>query len=432
MEANVKKLKLMLKKVLGIFGRNWLVLVLSFVCAVVLWGIILKNENPERIKRIDGIKVSLEGEADLRSRQLVVVGDRSVVFPEIEVEVSIDLLRYAKLSASDIIATASLRQISAEGEYEININADSSFGSVVDITPDKVKVTVDKLNTKKIPVEVVTENKLPDGYIGQGHDLSHKEIEIEGANSVISDIVKAVYMIDLSEVKSSINESVSLTLMNVDNEPVSQNEIYGEIPSVHITMEVFPYKDVGFDVTSCLVGREHIHQNYEIVGAYTEPETVRIISDNKDILDDIKALALEKIDVSGAKKTIETTASFTLPEGVLLADDTGDEHEVKVFVVINERQVTKPFESVTIVLRGENDKYVYTFKGKAEADVIIKCGVAAANRLKMKDIVLYVDVADLESREDAYELPISYDIDIDDEIYVEILPETISLVVSDK
>ena len=32
------------------FQKNWLTLVLTFICAIVMWGLVLKDENPERIK----------------------------------------------------------------------------------------------------------------------------------------------------------------------------------------------------------------------------------------------------------------------------------------------------------------------------------------------------------------------------------------------
>ena len=134
------------------FQKNWLTLVLTFICAIVMWGLVLKDENPERIKYIRDVPVTLEGEADLLSRHFVVMGDRSEILPNVVVGVNIDLLRYSELSEKDVTAVVSLRKINGEGEYEITISASTNKGTVVSVSPKSVKINVDRINTKKIPV----------------------------------------------------------------------------------------------------------------------------------------------------------------------------------------------------------------------------------------------------------------------------------------
>lgn len=385
------------------FQKNWLTLVLTFICAIVMWGLVLKDENPERIKYIRDVPVTLEGEADLLSRHFVVMGDRSEVLPNVVVGVNIDLLRYSDLSEKDVTAVVSLRKINGEGEYEITISASTNKGTVVSVSPKSVKINVDRFNTKKIPVEVTTENKLAKGLISGEITASKKEIEIEGANSVISKVVKAVYCIDFSEVKESLNESVSLTLIDEDNNPVPQSEIYGELPSIGIKMPVYYYKEVSFDIENNILNSDLINENFEIVSMYTDPAKVNILSDDLTKIERLKTLDIEKIDVAYLNTDVERDVQFTLPDGTWLEKEL---NTVRVHIVIREKQVEKEFKDIKINIIGASGALTYKFSIKT-ADVTIKCPISLASKINKFDIVLSINVGELEKGKSG-EIPIAY------------------------
>ena len=416
----------------GYFRTNWLIILLCFLSAVIIWGLIMKDENPVRKKTVSNIQLVLEGEADLLSRHLVVVGDRSVVLPKITVRVSTDLLKYAELDESDITASVDLRKINGEGEHELSVSAVSSNGTVLSISPKKVTVTVDKFNSKKIPVEITTSGSVKEGFECGEMKVSKDSIQIEGAKSIINNIVKACYEVDLSYVEESINESVSLTLYDADNNPVSDNEIYGEVPSVNVTIPVYSYRELEFDVRSILINKDLINPNYELVSYYTVPEKIKVLSDDADIFDEYNVIKLDtKIDLSGAKDNIDKKVYFTLDSDVWT---DFDDNKIEVHVVINEKQVQKKFEKVKVKITGENDKYHYNY-AVYMADVTIKCGISLANKIDRDNIVLYANVKGIENVNETCYAPIKYEftggIDATD-VFVELSVESIQFVMTEK
>lgn len=387
--------------------RNWFAICLCIAAAVVMWGLILKNENPDRVKTITNVQPVFQGEADLLSRQLVVVGDRKVVLPPLSVKVTTDLLNYAKLDEKDITASVDLRKIGGTGEYELSINATSSVGTVMKVIPDTITVTIDKFNSKTVPVEITTSKNMGKGLEKGEIEVSKDSITIEGAYSIINSIVKAYYDVDLSNVKESLNESVSLTLLDADNNAVSTNEIYGEVPSVKINMPVYSYKELEFDIKDCLVNDDLLNQNYEIVSYYTVPENVKVLSSDGESLDDLQKIKLKgKIDLTGAKSNITRKMDFSLSDGFWLDEDI---KSVEVHVIINEKQVEKTFAQVPIIISGENNDYEYSYIVRS-VDVTIKCGISLANEIEREDIKLFASVKDIEpSNEECY-APIKYEL----------------------
>lgn len=397
-------------KIKNFIKKNWFTLVLTFICAIVMWGLVLKDENPERIKYIKNVPVTLEGEADLLSRHLVVTGDRSEVLPNVSVGINIDLLRYSELSEKDVSAVVSLRKVNGEGEYEITISASTNKGTVVSVSPKSVKINVDRFNTKKIPVEVTTKNNLAEGLISGEITASKKDIEIEGASSVIGKVVKAVYCIDFSDVSGSMNESVSLTLIDEDNNPISQNEIYGEIPSVNIKMPVYYCKEVSFDIENNILNPDLINENFEIVSMFSEPARVNVLSDDSSKIEELTALDIEKIDITSMNSDVEREVKFTLPDGTWLEKEL---KTVNVHIVIREKQVERTFKDVKINIVGEKSSLSYKYDIE-KVDVTLKCPISLASKLSKSDIKLSINVRELEKGK-SEEIPIacSFSSDID-------------------
>ena len=409
------------KTILSYIKSNWLMLAMCVLSAFIMWGLVLKSENPERVKTIDDVQLVLNGEADLLSRQMVVVGDRTKVLPRITVRVSTDLLSYSKLTALDVTASVDLRKVNGTGQHELSVTATSSNGEVIKVYPETVVIDVDRFSTKKVPVEITTVNKLGKGLDGGEMSVSKDAIEIEGASSIISTIVKARYELDLSSVTKDINDSVSLTLIDNNDDPVSGNEIYGEVPSVKIAMPVYHYKEIGFDVKSILENTDNLHEHYELASYYTVPEKVKVLSSDEDLIKKLKSINLNgKIDLNGKNKSFIEVISFDLAEGLWLDEDMT---EVEVHVEIRERNFDKKF-TPDIVIEGANDKYIYEL-GMKSVDVTIDGPISIIEKLSSDDIIIYIDVKDLDPSDKEYELDIKYRLkdDIDQDVLNVLLSE---------
>ena len=65
--------------------------------------------------------------------------------------------------------------------------------------PSYINVEIDVLDTKRIPIDVVYEGELPEGYWHSTPALGREDIEISGPKTDVQNVVKAICVIPLSD-----------------------------------------------------------------------------------------------------------------------------------------------------------------------------------------------------------------------------------------
>lgn len=378
------------EKIKAIFTKNIALKIISFVFAMILWGYVMMDQDPMRNKTINNIDVSFEGEADMISRKLIIRGDRKDMISDITARVSTNLTNYADLSAEDVQATVSVRSITSAGEYELPIYPSCTNGNVESVTPTRITVEIDNLVTKRIPVEYRIVAGVPDGYWAGSPTLSRSEIDIQGAETDITPIVKGICFINLSARTESYNEAMTITLMNADEQIVDESVLYGQVASVSVQQAIWPTKSLTVDVTGALRGADNLASNFEIAGVTVTPGMVDVAGSRAN-LDAIESLTVEDIDIAGRNESLLATATLLLPEGVTLLPES---NTVSVYVDIREKLAKTDFAQMPVKILGETRGT--TVRTSAESlDMTITGRTTLINRLDRADVQLYVDVTDL-------------------------------------
>ncbi len=396
---NKEKFTALLKQwVKDLFTKRIALKIVSLMFAMLLWGYVLMMQDPERTKTVSNVSVSIEGEADLLARKLVIRGNKR--FDDVVVKVKTQLTQYADLNVDDITATINLAGITDKGTYKVTVSAKSSTGTVISTSPSQVTIEVDDLVTRGIPVEIKTAGTLPEGYWAGTPVIGRSEITIEGAAQDIELIEKAGAEIDLSGLEASVNRSTLLTLYDANGDEVPSDALHGTLPSVMVKLEVTPMKEVPVDAASALLGADDLPPNFELVSyaIVKGPDTVRIIGD-EDALAAVDSIALEPIDISGSRESIQQDFMMVLPEGVTLLDsDT-----VELYIEIREKSASASFMELPIDVRGLNRKLKATLSQEA-ADVVISGRISLVNMLERDDVTLYVDLTNYAAG--VYDVPL--------------------------
>lgn len=381
----------------NLFTKNIALKIVSLIFAMLLWGYVLMDENPERTKTLTNIPINVEGEADLIARKLVLSGNKD--FGTVTVRVNTQLTSYADLTADDITATVNLTNITKTGEHELTITARTSIGTTLSVSPDRITVSVDDLVSRSIPVEVETEGSIANGYWAGDITYSRSTIDIEGPNEYVAQIDSAKGVLNIEDATESINKSVLLTLYDRDGNEMDSSLFYSKLPSATVRMEILPTKTVRIDVESAIQGIEDIPKNYELAGyGVNGTGVVRIIGE-KDVLDEVDSLGIDFIDVSGAKESIVQDVTLNIPEGVRLLDDD----TVSLYINIREKTAEEVYTSVPISVNNLGRKLNAQLSDES-ADVYIKGRVSLLNAIDRGDVELYIDLSGLEAG--VYQIPV--------------------------
>lgn len=393
--------------------------IVAFLFAVITWGVVLTTDNPMRAKTINNVPVSFAsaGEYQLHGRELVVRSHSLQEDAVITVQVSVPITNYRDLTMENITASVDLSAISAPGEYLLPIDIairGISESRRESVTPEKVKVEIDTLMTKRIPVEAYYEGSMPAGYWADVASLSQYTLEIRGPKTEVSKVTKAICKIQLTGRTQSYNDAVDVTLLDETGAEMDSSMFIGGLPSITVKMDVLPKKSVKIDVAASLIGASNLPANYEILDMYSTPGAVDIIGE-ASLLNEIEYLGIEKIDITGRREPINEKRSLILPEGVTLLNTSLA--EVDVVVEIREKIASKEYTALPIKTKGLGRR-LKAILSQETTDVSMQGRVSIVDLLDRNDIEVYVDLNDYKAG--TYELPVSVYIG-DDETTLELV-----------
>ena len=398
-----------LQSLKNIFTKNIGVKIVALLFAVMLWGYVLADLNPYRVKVLHEISVSFDGEAELMAKGLCVRGNREEMLRKVSASVRTQIKNYSSLSSNAVTASINLRNISEAAEYDLPVSANisSALGIIQQVSPSTVKVEIDSLVSKTVPVSCEFTGQVKDGYWADMDNLSSTaRLDIQGPKTDISRISRAECQIDLTGRTSTIFGTFDLVLYDADNQVIDPSIVVGTVPSSTVRLPIYPIKEVPIDVESSLLGTDKLAANYELTSFATAPAYVRIVG-SEAALREVESVTLEPFSISGAKESISYEATLIVPDDVELLD----EPTVQVTLDITEKEDSLSFEQLPIQITGLGKDLT----AKAEPDVTgltVSGRVSLLSILKRSDIKIDVDVTDLGPG--TYELPVTVYVRNDD------------------
>lgn len=212
---------------------------------------------------------------------------------------------------------------------------------IVDVTPDTIRVELDRTETRTVPIEVDT-GEIPDGLELGDLELSEDDgqVEVQGPASIVGQVDRALARIAIDASGIDVDEPVELIAVDIEGQPVGSGrvELSPRIISVRVEVEaVETTKTV--PVTPAITGTPA--PGYALESLAVTPSTVTLRG-LPEALTDVTEVATEGLDIGGAAETQAFDAALVLPEGTELAR-SGAEPVVTVEAVIGPSVATRSF-----------------------------------------------------------------------------------------
>lgn len=285
---------------------------LSLVIAFGMWLYVITVDNPAFTDTIYGIPVIFTGETVMNERQLILASQ-----PNATVDLTLTGNRsdVVKCDKSNITIKVDLSKIYEEGvhnlEYTYSFPADvpSNAFTVENKYPGTIAVAVAKWDRKEVPVSVVCEGTVPDGFIADTENVvkEYPVIEIQGPIAVVEQIEKAVIKVDLTDQKESISQSYRYTLVDADGNAVDAEQIEVNVEEVHLDVKIQCVKDVklvinmvdGGGATATTAVLDYL------------PKTIKVAG-SQAVLEDLDEIVLGSVNL--AEHLAATELTFSIPE----------------------------------------------------------------------------------------------------------------------
>ena len=292
--------------------NNKLNLLISIVCAIVLWAYITTVVNPETQRTISGIPVDLINIEALNYRGFTI--DESALYV-VDVTVKGARSDVAKLMTTDFRATADMTGYrKGTANVPVNIVMPTDI-ELVQIRPEFIDVNVVNLITVNKPVVLEFAEEYPRGTEPGAIIVTPEEMEVSGIAEIVDsiDYIRAPVPIGaLSEEVSTFR--VDVVAVNKAGEPVysaglSQN-------SIEVTAALYTIRQVPLRMQT--IGEPN--ETTEITDLYI-PRFITIRGAATDV-EGIEEIEGRPFDISGITYTEEIPIEpyLHLPEGVELAN----------------------------------------------------------------------------------------------------------------
>jgi YbbR domain-containing protein len=311
---------------MGVLLRNWHLKLSAVMLATVLYtGLVFSgsfSESTIRV-RVDGVNAP--------DSSIVMSGDLGLV--EVRYRTANDLS--TTISDQAFTATVDLAEYDMDRAPEpqvLDVEVVSLVEGVeiVEVLPPTVRVAIDRVTVRTVPVEV-DPGDVPDGLEIGRPVVSEEEVQVRGPASVVGAVDRAVALIRIDASGIDVNQPVNLVAVDVQGQPVGEGLIDIEPETVSVQIDVQPT-----ETTQTLTVRPVVEgtpaPGFALESLDPAPVTVTVRG-LPEVLADIDAIATEPISIDGLSATQEFEAALVIPEGTRLAE-ADDEPTATVTVTI--------------------------------------------------------------------------------------------------
>ncbi len=282
MEKRTKRAKIDLEH---LFDNKLFLRIFSVVIAVIIWIALSLTLYPSMYKTVSNIPISV----DLTGTKAEREGLSVVNYDVNQVSATINGMRYeiGNYSSDDLYATVDASKVEKSGEYELDVRIQSKNDdefSVENITPSKVKVSLDYIETVEKDVTVdATGVSASEGYTLTEASVSPEKVEIKGPKDKIDMITDVKVRFDG---KLSLSESYTTTSSDVvlyqNDKIIDQSDITLGTEEFTIDFSVYMRKTLPFSI-----GIQGAPDNFDesVIEYSMSDDSIDVLSPNNNIED---------------------------------------------------------------------------------------------------------------------------------------------------
>ena len=274
--------------------RNFSLKILSALCAIVLWTIIVNIYDPTMGVTISTVPVQLINTESLTDKGYTYeITDGS----KISVYVSGPKSVITDIKAADIVATADLSRITAFADYadiDVKVVKDGKTLTNVEVTPKTTAVKLDIENrvTQQFDVGMEVNGTEAEGYVVTKQSVSPSTIKITGSSTTIAKIAQVKAICDISNAQDNIQSVVPIVLYDADGNVIDDPQLELSKSEVEYTASVKKSKTVPL--------------KYSVSGEPADGYTVHKVQSSAD-----------QITISGETKVLDQITQITIPSDQL-------------------------------------------------------------------------------------------------------------------
>ncbi len=310
---------------MGILLRNWHLKLSAVLLATVLYtGLVFSGSFEE-----DRINVRVGG-VNAPPNSIVMSGDLGLA--EVRYRASQDLsttITDQAFTATVDLSAYDMTRAPEPQVLDVEVGPIVDGVEVLDILPPTVRVEIDRVEVRTVPVEV-DPGEVPEGLQIAEPVVSDEEVRIRGAASVVSAVDRVVARVRIDDSEIDVNSPVDLVAVDVQGQEVGSGLLDIEPETVSVQIDVR-----ATETTQTVTIRPDIEgtpaPGFALESLAVEPVTVTLRGTPEE-LSAILGVSTEPLSIAGASEDQVFEAALELPQDVEVAG--GQEPVVTVTATI--------------------------------------------------------------------------------------------------
>lgn len=287
---------------------------LSFAVAILLWIIVVNNENPMITRSFSNIPVVVTNEE--------IVTNKGNTYQILEDMVSVTITAQrsvmSELNASKIKAIADMTNLDPYSGtlIPIDVSVPGYQVSSAEANPRNIQVKIEMESTKTFPIVAKSNGTPRDGYVVGELSVEPKEIEISGPESLVDSIAQVVAEVNVAGISGDETKITDVVFYNENNAVINTTLLRNNLgeEGVEVNVAVYQTRTVPLEFDTSAIS---VAEGYIFEGITVEPEVVEVIGPVTELntLESVQIPA-EALHFSKLKKSEQITIDVKsyLPE----------------------------------------------------------------------------------------------------------------------
>lgn len=400
-------------------GKNFNTFLLALVMAVGVWVAAVNESDPNEVLVYPTpIPLEIVGQ----DPNLLITNTFS---KQIELTLRAPRSVWAQLTADENTIHAVL-DLSGYGVGDHAITPQIQIGlqpvKIISVSPPSVTLTLEELVSMPMPVDMQVTGEPSVGYQTGKMSYAPNEVTVSGPRSLVERVVSVRATYDLTDVRESVDETMTLRPLDEFNQRVDGVTLSTD--SVQLLIPVSQqggYRDVAVKVLI----KGQVANLHRLTNISVFPPVVTLYSSDPELVNELPGVVeTEELDITGIDADISARLQLTLPENILVVGDQTVLVTASVEAILGSQTISDQALEVTNL-----DPALSAELSSLTVDVIVSGPLVALDSLSPTDLRVFVDVSGLGIGK--HQLTPSVEI-LNDEIQVEsILPESIEVILDE-
>ena len=288
-------------------------------------------------------------------------------------------------------------------------------------TPETVTFTLEPLDTQSLPVDIVVSGQPAIGYQAGDAIVDPTQIAISGPESIVKQAVRARVLVNLEDVRESVDEVLDVQILDEKNSLLNGVTINPQ--SARIMIPISPqsgYRDLAVKV----IVNGQVAAGYRLENISVFPPVITVFAEDPELVNALPGVVeTQPLDLQDAKENISTRLALTLPDSITIVGTK----TVQVQVAISPIQTSLTLLNQPINIIGLPDGFAAQISPQT-VDVIISGPLPVLDALTPQDIAVSIDVTGLDLG--THQLEPKVEVFVENVLEGSILPGTVEVVLS--